>query len=229
MRRLLIATLLVPASLTLAMEEKAAAPSGENPMAGWRQPKVTNAEKDKKEIHALFQAMETAGKRGDVEAAASLVDFPVLMATDNAEGQGMAETWTREQWIERMKPFYGKPHEGKTTHKPTVFLLSDSLASVDDVATMQAGPRSVTMRNHTLLIKRDGKWLIKAMAEGGWGDVMAPAKQAGGEHGEPGAASEGTGSGAQTPGHEPGSQAPGAPSGGAPSGGAQGGTERTTK
>ncbi len=145
MKRLLLAMLVVPASLALAAEEKTAAPSGD-PMAGWVQPKVRNEAKDRKEIMALFQAMEAAGKSGDVEAAAALVDFPVLMTTDSSKGEGMAETWTREQWVERMKPFYAKPMaDAKVTHKPNIFLMSDSLASVDDVSTMTMGKKSVTM------------------------------------------------------------------------------------
>jgi hypothetical protein len=116
--------------------------------------------------------MEAAGKRGDIEAAAALIDFPVLMATDDSKGEGMGESWERERWIEVMKPFYANPMpEMKVTHKPDVFLLSDSLATVNDVATVKTPGRTITMRNTTLVIRRDGKWLVKAMAEAGWGDL----------------------------------------------------------
>jgi hypothetical protein len=214
MKRLLLAVLVVPASLALAAEEKAAAPEKgaaptEDPMAGWVPPKLANPAKDRKEIQTLIQAMDAAGKRGDVEAAAALVDFPVLMATDDSKGEGMAETWTREEWVEVMKPFYSKPMtDMKVTHKPDIFLLSDSLASVDDVATVKMGDRTITMRNTTLLVRRDGKWLVKAMAEPGWGDMTRMQQSAAG--GEAGPGSQGTGSGAPAP-------APGAGSGaGAP-------------
>jgi hypothetical protein len=144
-----------------------------------------------------MKSMEAAAKRGDIDAAAALVDFPVLMATDNKSGEGMAESWERERWIEVMKPFYAKPMpDMKVTHKPSIFLLSDSLASVDDVATVKMGAKTITMRNSTLLVRRDGKWLVKAMAEPGWGDM--PQVQSATSR-EPGAASQGTGSGAQEP------------------------------
>ena len=166
-------------------------------MASWTPPKLANAEKDKKEIQALFQSMDAAMKRGDVDAAAALVDFPVLMATDDKKGDGMAETWTRERWVEVMKPFYEKPRtDMKVTHKPTIFVMSDSLASVDDVATVKTGEKTMTMRNSTLVIRRDGKWLVKAMAEPGWGDMPQVQSAAGGAPGTP---SQGTGSGAQQP------------------------------
>jgi hypothetical protein len=196
MKRPLVAMLLVPA-LALGAEQKAksAAPS-DDPMAGWVPPKVTNPARSRKEIQALFQAMEAASKRGDIEAAASLVDFPVLMATDDSKGDGLAETWTREEWIEVMRPFYGKPMpDMQVTHKLDVFLLSDSLASVDDVATVKMGAKTMTVRNTTLAIRREGKWLVKAMAEGGWGDMMQ--QMEGTASGGAAPPSEGTGSSGQ--------------------------------
>ncbi|HEX9399594.1 MAG TPA: hypothetical protein VF912_05745 [Anaeromyxobacter sp.] len=189
MKRLLLAMLLVP-SLALAAEEKTAAPSSGDPMANWVPPKVTNASKDKQEIQALLHAMDAAGRTGDLDAAAALVDFPVMMMTDDSKGEAMGEPWSRDRWTEVMKPFYDKPMKDvKITHKPTIFLLSDSLASVDDVSTMTMGGKTVTSRSSSLLVRRDGKWRVKTMAEGGWGDMMAKSQQ-------------GTASGAQTPSSE---------------------------
>jgi uncharacterized protein (TIGR02246 family) len=158
-------------------------------------PKLANPEKDKKEIQALIQAMDAASKRGDIDAAAALIDFPVLMATDDSKGEGMAETWERERWIEMMKPFYSKPMaDMKVTRKPDIFLLSDSLATVNDVSTVKMGPKTVTMRNSTLVLRRDGKWLVKGMAEAGWGDMPQMQDTAAGS----GTASPGAGNGAGT-------------------------------
>jgi uncharacterized protein (TIGR02246 family) len=171
MRWLALASIAFLAQAALA-EEKAAAPA--DPMAGWAPKKVTKEGEDKKEIHALFQAMEQAGKKGDLAAAAAIIDFPVLMVTDDSKGQASAESWSREQWTKVMEPFYKTPMEGKMTHQPTIFLASDSLATVNDVVTMKMGKKSVTSRNTTILIRKDGKWLVKAMMEGGWGDMAAP-------------------------------------------------------
>ncbi len=173
MHRLALLALLVPA-VALAAEESAAAPETQkDPMAGWVPRKVTKAEQDKKEITALFKAMENAAKAGNLEAAAALVDFPVLMVTDDSKGQASAEPWDREKWTEVMAPFYKPMPDMKVTHKPTIFLVTDSIASVGDESTMKMGAKTVTTRSTTLLIRRDGKWLVKSMAEGGWGDMMA--------------------------------------------------------
>jgi hypothetical protein len=231
MKRVLLAMFLVP-SLALPAEMAAEKMGGppDDPMAAWVPPKLKNEAKDKQEITALMKKMEAAGKKGDIEAAAALIDFPVLMTTDDSKGEAMSETWTREQWIEAMTPFYAKPMDMKVTHKPNIFLMSDSLASVDDVCTMtmggKSGSKSVTMRNNTLLIRKDGEWRVKGMAEGGWGDMMGPQGTA---SGEAGAASQGTGSGAQESGTRGmGSGTPESKPEGTGTG-TQGGAERTTK
>jgi uncharacterized protein (TIGR02246 family) len=210
MNRVLLATLLAP-SLALAAPEKPAA-QAEDPMGGWVPPKVKQEAKDKQEIGALVRAMEAAGKKGDLDAAAALVDFPVMMITDDSKGQAMGDPWTREQWVEVMRPFYENPMKDmKITHKPTIFLLSDSLASVDDVSTMTMGKKSVTSRNSMLLVRRDGEWKVKAMAEGGWGDMMAESPQGAASSG-PGSAPAGTGAtGAGTTGTGTGATSTGTP------------------
>jgi uncharacterized protein (TIGR02246 family) len=178
MRTLVLLSLLVPA-LALGAEEKPAAPEGD-PMAGWVPRKVTKEAQDRKEIAALFKAMEEAGKKGDLEAAAALVDFPVVMITDDSKGEATSEIWDREKWTQVMQPFYSKPMKDmKVTHKPTIFLVSDSLASVDDVSTMTMGKRTVTSRNSSIVVRKDGKWRLKSMMEGGWGDMMAAGEQTG--------------------------------------------------
>lgn len=177
MRRLVLVSLVIfPAALALAAEEKAGAPP-DDPMAGWTPRNVQREAADRKEIAAYFQAMDDAGRKGDIEAAAALVDFPVLMITDDKKGQASGEAWSREQWIQVMTPFYKKPMaDMKMSHKPTIFLVTDSLASVDDVVTMTMGKKTVRVRNSSLLVRRDGKWLLKAGMEGGWGDMMGPSQ-----------------------------------------------------
>ena len=142
-------------------------------MAAWVPPKVKNEAADKKEIMALFKSMEAAEKKGDLDAAAALVDFPVLMVTDDSKGQAMSGIWDKQKWMKVMEPFYKHPMEGvKVTHKASIFMVSDSLASVDDQATITHGNKTTRARNSTLVVRKDGRWLVKAMVEGGWGDVM---------------------------------------------------------
>jgi hypothetical protein len=173
---------IVLAALALAapaLAAETAAGSGQDPMAGWKPRKVTNEAKTRKEILAALRQNEQAWKKGDVEAAAAFVDFPVLMVTDDSKGQAHGATWTREQWIEVMKPMFEHPMDMQVKHSPTVFVITDSLATVGDVATFTMKGRPVTVRNSMLMIRTEGKWRVKSMTEGGWGDMMS-AQGAGG-------------------------------------------------
>jgi hypothetical protein len=143
----------------------------QDPMAGWAPPQVKAEAKDKKEIQAVFQKMEAAGKKGDLDGAAALIDFPVLMVTDDNKGEAAGETWTREQWVQVMKPFYAKPMEGTLMHRPAIFLVTDSLATANVEWTMKEGGKTTTGRNALILIRKGGGWKVKAMMEGGWGDL----------------------------------------------------------
>lgn len=184
----LVLALLAMTGLARAQSDKPAA-AGDNPMAGWKPPKVTNEQKDRQEIQALLKQFEAAGKQGDLDAAVALLDFPVLMVTDDSKGQGMGEAWTKEKWVEQMRPLYKQPMPAGT-NKPTITLLSDSLAIVTNQWSMPMGKQQVSGRSALQLVRVDGKWRIKSMTEGGWGDTMgtAAAASAGG------ASSTGTGS-----------------------------------
>ena len=146
--------------------------STKDPMAGWVPRKVTKEQQDKKEITALIKAMHDAGQSGDLAAAAALVDFPVLMVTDDSKGEATAESWTKEKWMEVMAPFYKPMPNVKMTYKPAIFLLTDSLASVDNQWKMTAGSKTTLGRSSMLLARKDGQWRVKSMVEGGWGDMM---------------------------------------------------------
>jgi uncharacterized protein (TIGR02246 family) len=180
MRTLALAVIAVAFATPSFAQDKQdkAPPGGGDPMAGWAPRKVSKEAADKKEIMAVFKAMEEAGQKGDLEAAAALVDFPVLMVTDDSKGEAMSGAWSKEQWKQVMEPFYKKPMgDFKVTHKPIIFMVTDSLASVDDQQTMTMHGKKVATRTTSLLVRRGGKWLVKSMVEGGWGDSMKEAPQ----------------------------------------------------
>ncbi len=130
---------------------------------------VANGKADRAEILALLHALDDAARRGDVNGAAALLDFPVLMVTDDAKGEAMADTWSKDQWIDVMTPSY-QPAPGATVvHRPAIFLVTDSLATVADEVTTTVGKRKITTRSAMLVVRTGGKWKVKSMVEGGWG------------------------------------------------------------
>ena len=164
-----------------------------DPMAGWTPPKKLTPAQDKKarqEILALFKKMEQAAQKGELDSAVALVDFPVLMVTDTKAGDAVGGPWTEEMWRKVMTPFYEHPMKDmRVTHNPKVFLVTEALASVDDDWTMTVGKKKTTGRSSNLLVRKGGEWKVKAMVEGGWGDMPMPDMPA--EGGAPG--QQGTG------------------------------------
>jgi hypothetical protein len=170
--RLASSLVLCAALASPVLADDKAAPATD-PTAGWAPPVVKTEKKDRAEIEELVKKMEAASSRGDLAAAEALNDFPILMVTDNAKGEASGEPWSREQWLQVMKPFYAKPMPaGATTPgKRTVVLLTDSLALVGSGWTMKMGGKKVTGTSGLVLVRKGGAWKVKSMIEGGWGDM----------------------------------------------------------
>lgn len=177
-RRALAAAALLVALPVPADGAGAAHADPADPTAGWSPPRVKHEGRDQQEIHRFFVKMEDAARKGDLAAASALIDFPVLMVTDDSKGEATSVSWDRERWEKEMAPFYAKPMPIPSSHTPTVFLVTDSLAMVGDRWTLVSGKRKLTGRNATLLVRKDGAWKAKAMVEGGWGDVPSAADAA---------------------------------------------------
>jgi hypothetical protein len=57
-------------------------------------------------------------------------------------------------------------------------VLTDSLAQVVSEYSMTMGGHKMSWKSSELLVRKNGKWLIKTMTEGGWGDMPVPSQQA---------------------------------------------------
>lgn len=137
--------------------------------------KPTDEKKTKKEIEEMFKKAEAADKAGDMDAMVALHDFPIFMATDDAKGMTEAKMYSKDEYVQMMKPmFENMPKDLKTTHKSNVTVLSDALAVMTDDFTMTMGKTKITGRNASWLVKVDGQWKWKSMVEAGWGGMGAP-------------------------------------------------------
>jgi hypothetical protein len=175
MKKLVLACCLIAGSVFAA---DAAKPADAKPAEGaapqWK-PKAV-AKKDTKGIEALYKQMDELAKKGDVEGLAALYDFPALMLTDNSAGVVMGAEWDKEKWVATMKPaFENMPKDMKHSVKTKPTFISESIAFVEESNTRSIGkakPESWTSGSFVVL--KDGKWMFKAGAEGGWGDMMPP-------------------------------------------------------
>jgi len=132
--------------------------------------------KDTKGIEALYKQMDELAKKGDLEAMAALYDFPAYMMTDNSAGVVSADEWTKDKWMAVMKPaFESMPKDVKHTVKPKPTFVSNSIAFVEEQNSKTVGKgKPETWTSEAIVILKDGKWMFKGGAEGGWGDMMGP-------------------------------------------------------
>lgn len=143
-------------------------------MGPWTRP-ATNEKQTKKEILDFFKKEDELMAKGDMDAMFARIDFPVFMATDDSKGNPEARPYSREEYVAMMKPYFeNAPKDTKTTHKPNVTVLSDSLAVVVDEFSMTHGKTKMSGKNMSLLAKVGGQWKFKTMVEAGWGDMEAP-------------------------------------------------------
>jgi len=176
MRRTLIGCVssLLFAGWAIAQDKPAGAPDMKNMGPMVRQPK--KAQQSQAEIKTFFKDMHAIEKKGDVNALADMVDFPVMMLTDTTRGEFKGEQWTREQWVGVMKTMMdpAQMKDVKWSSKETCFLMSDDLASCEIAVSMEAGKMKGKFNSHNILIRKDSKWKIKEMMEAGWGDAPSP-------------------------------------------------------
>ena len=94
------------------------------------------------------------------------------LITDDAKGNPESKAYSKEEYVAMMKPMLqGMPKDTKMTHKPTIIVLSDSLAVVSDDFTMGEGKKKMSGKNGAILVKAGGGWKWKSMVEAGWGGM----------------------------------------------------------
>jgi uncharacterized protein (TIGR02246 family) len=166
----------VVVSLPAFAEDTAAPAAPDMTKIGPMSRKVTK--EDKKGVDALYAAMDGSMKKADVNALADLMDFPVMMVTDDSSGAESHAEMNRDQFVKMMTPFMHEPPKGMTsTHKHSPRFLSDTLAMVDEDTSMTMGKAKGAWKSESMVVQKDGKWKVKAMFEAGWGD-MSKAGQA---------------------------------------------------
>jgi hypothetical protein len=150
---------------------------GDQPMYGPMTRLPKDDKKDKKEIEAFNKAFEAAAMKGDLDTMAGMVDFPVLMMTDNSKGVFSSMEMTHDQWVGAMKPSMDKMKDMKDmkmSRKTEIDIFSDDLASCDSQVSMKMGKMKGTYRAENTMVRVNGAWKIKTMMEAGWGDMKLP-------------------------------------------------------
>ncbi len=146
--------------------------AGRHGMEGWVPRKIADETRDKMEIEALLQELHAAYRNGDQAAAAARIQFPVLMITDDWKDAAIACYWDRATWMQTTAPLFEHPApELQRVHRHNIFVISDSLASVEDEQSVMMGKKRVTIRSSSIVIRKDRSLFVQATVEGGWGDT----------------------------------------------------------
>jgi hypothetical protein len=116
--------------------------------------------------------MEASMMKGDAAAGGNMIAPKIMMVTDGSKG-GVAEVWTREQWVKMMGDMMkNMPKDMKMSMKHKYTFLSDNLAFVQHDVTSQMGKDKKTWKSGSIVMKgADGKWMTVSDIEGGWGDM----------------------------------------------------------
>jgi opacity protein-like surface antigen len=148
---------------------------GKGQMGGWMPQTVTK--KDTKGIETMMKAWHEAFMKKDIAGAAQNLDFPVLMVTTDSKGNVMTTSWDHDTWVNNMTKSMASMPDMKDMPKMPMpkmkyDFITNGIASVFETMTMPMGKKSMTTNSHCLVVMKDGKWLVKSMTEGGWGDMM---------------------------------------------------------
>jgi len=159
-----------PPAMMAAPAAPAAAPGPDMTKVGPMSRKVTK--EDKKGIADVYKAWDEGWKKGDGNALAELVDFPLLMMSDDSKGEEKHVEATREQFVGMVMGIGAMSKDAKITGKHTPIFLSDSLAVAPGNFNMTMGKVKGSWHGFDVLTLKDGKWKFKQIAEAGWGDMV---------------------------------------------------------
>ena len=136
-----------------------------------------NDKSEKEQLDRFFEGWGNAWKAHDLDTVAGMIDFPVLVMTDDSHGDYSQAEMEEAPWIAMMKPLLAmRPEPGterghpekKWSHRVTCFLLSDDLASCDGEASGDSA--GSPLRVEFVVSRTPDGWKVKAMTQAGWGN-----------------------------------------------------------
>lgn len=131
----------------------------------------------KQSVDAWFTEYDELSKNGDVEGMANMAMFPIHVITDDSNGNGYTENWTRDQFVQNMTvAMKDMPSDMEMKAIRTPFFLTKDIVVVITDATVTMGTQENLLHYADILVKIDGEWKFQTMAQGGWGDMLKTRK-----------------------------------------------------
>lgn len=134
----------------------------------------TPTEKDVQHLLEWFDEYQKHVLKNDLDAMADMAIFPLIVITDDSEGNAVSQEWDRQAFKQALdlEAQGVDPATITITNKRTPFFLNENLAIViTDAVTTVAG-ESQPSRYADIMFKKDGEWKYKSMIQSGWGDML---------------------------------------------------------
>lgn len=140
----------------------------ETPRGAWAPSAVTR--EDRRGLTRLAKEVEHAWEDRHLDDASALMDFPMLMVTDDGKGQTLAEPWTRERWLRVMGDLVNQlPADAKlSTTRRTFTFVTDVLATIHEEKQLVSGKKKTRWRTTYVCALKGDRWRITSMIEGGF-------------------------------------------------------------
>lgn len=119
-------------------------------------------------VRAWFAEWDKLALAGDIEALADRSLFPVNTLTTDEQGNGVAESWDRPTFIERMTAATAGAEGVSMMSVRTPHFISADLVMVVTEAEIIAPEKTFRARYGDILVKRQGSWVFQTMLQAGW-------------------------------------------------------------
>lgn len=140
----------------------------ERPRSAWAPSKITR--RDTRGLDALAREMEHAWQERHLDDAAAVMDFPIVMVTDDGKGLTTSESWTRERWLRVTGDFINAldPAAKLTTRQRTYHFVTDRLATIQEERRWASASRTIRWRTVYVCVLKESGWRVTSIIEGGW-------------------------------------------------------------
>jgi hypothetical protein len=125
-------------------------------------------QEDHEGLEKLYRDRDEAHKRGDWELLRTTVDFPMVMSTDSTDGGAETYTCGEDEFRERAGNAMRLVPRSPVQHQRRFIFLSDHLVLNLEENHVKVGDEVLNFKASHVVIRKDGKWKVKMVVEGGW-------------------------------------------------------------
>ena len=137
-------------------------------------PAFTPSEKEIKILMDWFATYEGYVLKNQLDNMADMAIFPLVVMTDDSQGNCVAQSWDRETYKQAMD-MTAQGVDMSTvsieSHRSPTFLNENLAVVITDAITTIAGQPQQS-RYVDIMAKQDGEWRFKSMIQSGWGDML---------------------------------------------------------